>query len=274
MPKLSIITICRNDKAGLVKTMESVFRQAFRDYEYIVIDGGSTDGSLAEIEKHATQLAFWVSEKDSGIYNAQNKGWTHAKGEYCLFLNAGDFLAADDTLEKIFSHSVSAGIVYGDLLVDNGKDEPYLLTQPEKFSFEDFIRSTLFHPAAFIRREILVARKGYDESFRIVADYDFFMETILVKKYSTVHVPVPVAVFNTAGIGSSAKHARQHDAERKRAQLKYFSEPEIKNAEKKIAHLIPRSVRWRKATRGIPVLRGLVEFAIFISQDLRKLFRR
>ncbi|MDR2910496.1 MAG: glycosyltransferase [Bacteroidales bacterium] len=90
--KLSIITINLNNVAGLQKTIESVVKQTFTDYEYIVIDGGSTDGSADIIKQHANKITYWVSEPDKGIYNAMNKGIRVAKGEYCLFLNSGDWL--------------------------------------------------------------------------------------------------------------------------------------------------------------------------------------
>ena len=96
---LSIITINYNDKEGLARTMNSVLSQTYTDFEYIVIDGGSNDGSKTIIEQHQDQLGYWVSEPDSGIYNAMNKGIAKANGEYILFLNSGDVLI-DDTIIK------------------------------------------------------------------------------------------------------------------------------------------------------------------------------
>jgi glycosyltransferase involved in cell wall biosynthesis len=271
MPKLSVITICRNDKAGLEKTMRSVFAQTFTDYEYVVIDGASTDGSAELVKENSSRLAFWISEKDKGIYNAQNKGWQNAKGEYCLFLNSGDFLADATTLGKIFSAPFSEDIIYGDLLVDNGKDKPYRLSQPDPFTFEDMIRTTLFHPAALIRRTLLGQLNGYDESFRITADYDFFLHALLVKKCSSRYIPVPFSVFNTAGIGSDPKNKAKHDAERRRAQLKYFSLPEIEAGEKAARKKMPRSVRLKAAVERIPVIREIVGAGIVFYSSIRKI---
>src|SRR5258705_4030466 len=92
MPRLSIITINYNNLTGLQKTMESVFTQSFADYEYIIIDGCSTDGSKEYIEHYGSRLAYRVSEKDKGVYDAMNKGIVRAKGEYLLMLNSGDYL--------------------------------------------------------------------------------------------------------------------------------------------------------------------------------------
>lgn len=269
MPKLSVITICYNDRQGLEKTMQSVLTQTFTDYEYVVIDGGSTDGSAEYIEENASRLAAWRYEKDKGIYDAQNKGWKLAKGEYCLFLNSGDYLANTDVLQTMMQPA-TADIVYGNILVDNGKDPLYELGQHNPFTFEDMIYTTLFHPAAFIRRGLLEERGGYDESFRIVADYDFFLEMICVKKVSTQYVPVPVAVFNTAGIGSDPANAKKHDEERRRSQLKYFPLEKIEAAERAVRSRKPRSVRIRESVSGIPVVRELTNFGLLMYNRIRK----
>ncbi len=113
MVKLSIITVNLNNSAGLRKTIESIVKQTFKDFEYIIIDGGSTDGSAEVIKEFADKITYWVSEPDKGIYNAMNKGILHAKGEYLLFLNSGDWLADDDLLSKVFCEPRTADIIYG-----------------------------------------------------------------------------------------------------------------------------------------------------------------
>ena len=102
--KLSIITINYNNLSGLKRTIDSVFKQSFQDYEWIVIDGGSTDGCKELIEQNQEHFAFWCSEHDNGIYNAINKGLAHATGDYVQFLNSGDWLYENNTLEKVFTH--------------------------------------------------------------------------------------------------------------------------------------------------------------------------
>ncbi len=105
MKKVSVITINYNNAQGLQKTIDSVISQTFKDYEFIIIDGGSTDESVDIIRKNSGKISYWVSEKDGGIYNAQNKGAKKASGEYCLFLNSGDFLMDSQTLEKVFKNN-------------------------------------------------------------------------------------------------------------------------------------------------------------------------
>ena len=270
MPKLSIITICFNDLEGLKKTVESVRAQDFGDMEYIVVDGGSTDGSAEFIRDNAGSFTKWISEKDKGIYDAQNKGWKMASGEYCLFLNSGDFLADKSVLSSVFSVAKGSDIVYGDLIVDNGHDPYYKLGQPNPVTFEDMIYSTMFHPAAFIKRSLLSERNGYDESFRIVADYDFFLEMICVKKVSTQYIATPIAVFNTAGVGSDPANQAKHKEERRRSQLKYFSESAIAAAEKSVQSRKPRTLRISESVSGIPVLREITNVGIRLYHKIRK----
>lgn len=172
--KLSIITVNLNNRNGLQKTIDSVVAQTFRDFEWIVIDGGSTDGSKELIEQYADRFAYWVSEPDKGIYNAMNKGIKVAKGEYLQFLNSGDWLCDKTALERCFSHEFNADIVYGNLFFsDNGIDysECY---KPERLSFRFLLKDTINHNASFIKRKNL-AKELYDEDLLIVSDWKFFL---------------------------------------------------------------------------------------------------
>src|SRR5688500_2837476 len=117
MPKLSIITINLNNISGLIKNFDSVFEQTFKDLEYIIIDGGSTDGSKEIIEKNAAKFSYSVSEKDKGIYNAMNKGIVKEKGEYIYFLNSGDYLVNNEVIDKVFHETEDKDIIYGDVIV-------------------------------------------------------------------------------------------------------------------------------------------------------------
>src|SRR6478735_1115877 len=114
--QLSIITINYNNLQGLQKTIESVVSQSFKDFEYIIIDGGSTDGSKVLIEKYSESITYWVSEKDNGIYPAMNKGIQVANGEYLLFLNSGDWFYENTTLSMAIPMLRPFDIVYGNTM--------------------------------------------------------------------------------------------------------------------------------------------------------------
>ncbi|MBN8694536.1 MAG: glycosyltransferase [Bacteroidetes bacterium] len=223
MAKFSIITINYNNSIGLEKTMSSVFNQTFKDFEYIVIDGGSQDGSKELIEKNASRISKWISEKDSGIYNAQNKGAKIATGEYCLFLNSGDYFADNLVLQKVSEAGLSEDFVYGDLLLENNHGQIEKAFSPDKLNVHHFMISTLWHPCTFIRREVFVKYGYYKENYKITADYEFFIRTILKHKLKYKHLSLFVAVFNTGGIGSTDTNRKLQEKEREQSWLENYS---------------------------------------------------
>ena len=201
--KLSIITINFNDRDGLDKTIQSVINQTYKDFEYIVIDGASTDGSVDVIKKYADKLTHWVSEPDTGIYNAMNKGTRLAQGEYCLYLNSGDFLAADDVLEKAFSYNFTEDIVSCNCLDFDDKHE-CLKIPPRNVSLFTFMGGSLPHPTSFIKRELLNRLGGYNESYRIMSDWCFFLEAVIVQQCSYRTLDILLSKFNCFGISSTS----------------------------------------------------------------------
>ena len=209
--KLSIITVNLNNRDGLKKTIDSVVSQTFRDYEWIVIDGGSTDGSKELIEQYAEHFAYWVSEPDKGIYNAMNKGIKVAKGEYLQFLNSGDWLVDETALERCFSHNLVADVLYGDLyLYDNGLKRE--IVYPEALTLKVFYRSSLCHQSSFIRRELF--NDGlYNEGYKIVSDWEFFLRQALNNK-SFKHINEFVTCYDLGGISSTNEELLR--AERKK----------------------------------------------------------
>lgn len=198
--KLSVVTINLNNKVGLQKTIDSIVSQSFRDFEWIVIDGGSTDGSKELIEQYTDHIAYWVSEPDEGVYNAQNKGIVKAKGEYLLFLNSGDSLVDITTLERCFSHNITADVVYGDVYLSskNGLTER---CYPDFLSMRFLYDGTICHNAAFIRR-ILFSELLFDEQLKIVSDWKFFLLLALRNK-SFEHIAEFVILYDVYGISSS-----------------------------------------------------------------------
>ncbi len=158
--KLSIITVNFNDAEGLERTIKSVIAQTFKDYEFIIIDGGSTDGSVDIIKKYEDHVNYWVSEPDGGIYPGMNKGLRLANGDYLNFMNGGDCYHSKDVLEKIFSLDTNADIITGahaeNGLRNVGKDGVTML---------DLYKWAIDHQASFIRRQVAL-RHPYD-SFRL-----------------------------------------------------------------------------------------------------------
>lgn len=215
--KLSIITVNLNNAKGLQKTIESVITQTFTDYEYIIIDGGSIDGSKEIIEKYADKITYWVSEPDKGIYNGMNKGIKVAKGEYCLFLNSGDYLVNNIVLQKVNAHLLGQNIVYGNLKI-LGKEQKYL----PKLTLLNFVEGSIPHPATFIKKKLLYRIGMYNENYKIVSDWEFFIKSIIIKKSSYKHIDIVITNFDENGISSSYKFRKIKIKEKQEVLQKFF----------------------------------------------------
>lgn len=196
--KISIITINLNNKDGLKKTIESVINQTVYDkVEYIIIDGGSTDGSIDVIKENLDKFSFWASEKDNGIYNAMNKGIKVSTGDYLLFLNSGDYLKENNVLEKALPY-LEYDVVYGnEWKVNERYKGPYEAKYPDKLDEGFFRRTSLPHQSTFIRSE-LFKENTYSETFKIISDWKFFIEAFRSGK-TYKHMPFIVSVYDCSG---------------------------------------------------------------------------
>jgi len=226
--KLSIITINRNNAAGLRKTMESVFSQTYKDFEYIVVDGASIDESVEVIKKYDQQISnfqspisfIWVSEPDTGIYNAMNKGIRMSHGEYCLFLNSGDFLIARDVLTRVFEEKLEADIINARCNVsDNGNVvwcSPYI----PKVTLKDLYFVGLPHQSTFIKHTLFDKYGMYREDFRYNSDMDFWYKAIALGSATTQGVNIITTDYNLDGL--STKYAQ--DKTFKNEHIQIFSQ--------------------------------------------------
>jgi len=203
--KLTIVTVTYDDVSGLNKTIESVKKQNFRDFEHIIVDKLSADGSKELVGKYMKNYdnVSYIREDDNGIFEAMNKGLVKAKGDYINFLNSGDSYADESVLKEIFAKERGEGIIYGDInqLWRNGKKERWSLSG-ENINIKFFIKKTIYHQASFIRREILEIMGGYDESLMIVADYDFFIRAIIRERIKLLYLPMVMVDYDAEGVSS------------------------------------------------------------------------
>ena len=211
---ISIVTINLNNKEGLRKTIESVVNQTYKDIEYIIIDGCSTDGSVDVIKEYADKLAYWCSEKDGGIFNAFNKAIPHINGEYCLFLNSGDMFHANDVVEKAVP-LLDKDICYGNEL-KVGK-RTYIARFPDRLDEYFFKTSALPHQSTFIKTELL-KEHPYSEDWKILGEWLWGRERIMVDKRSYRHLNFVVSDYNLEGL--SSVHQNDFKAERSNYYLK------------------------------------------------------
>lgn len=182
--KLSIITVNYNNYNGLYNTIESVISQTYKDYEFIVIDGGSSDGSKELLEKYDEYIDYWISEPDNGIYNGMNKGIEKANGEFLNFMNSGDTFYKPTTLEEVINVMDGSDIIVGkDYNEDPITGESAITILPIRVSFATFFMQTLPHQSTFIRQTLFIDNL-YDEHFQIVADWKFFIKKIVYDESS------------------------------------------------------------------------------------------
>lgn len=215
MKKVSIITISYNNAKGLLRTIESVVGQTYTDYEYIVIDGGSSDESKEIIESFSDKITYWVSEPDKGVYNAMNKGIAIAKGEYLHFLNSGDSYASEDVLQKTFSKEYTEPLLRGTQICDYDTHQiKWENLGNREVTLYDMFVNTMLHQATFIRRDMFEKYGLYDETLKIVSDWKFFFLTILGGE-RTAFLNLDVVVFEMEGISTSRLHGERHLQERK-----------------------------------------------------------
>lgn len=206
MLKLSIITINYNNAGGLLKTIESVVSQTATNFEYIVIDGGSTDESVAVIQQYQDHIRYWVSEPDRGIYHAMNKGIKQAKSEYCQFLNSGDYLLTPDVTERMLQEMPQCSILYGNKIREiNGKRIIEKSYSGRQITLLDLYRSTIFHATAYIKRSLFDKYGLYDESLKIVSDWKFYLITVGLHNEKVVYRDIDMVWFDTRGISSTHK---------------------------------------------------------------------
>jgi glycosyltransferase involved in cell wall biosynthesis len=208
--QLSIITINFNSAEGLQKTIESVISQVFSDFEYIIIDGGSTDSSVNVIKQYENRITYWISEPDKGVYNAMNKGILQAKGEYCLFLNSGDTLYSKTILNEIFNMNYAEDIITGNFLKQYPKKEIvdkghayHRAKEGKNLSLFDFFVSNIPHQATFIKRKLFDRYGLYDENYKIVSDWLFFLKTIVFESVEVKYIDTTIARFDMEGISNA-----------------------------------------------------------------------
>lgn len=217
--KITIITINLNNSAGLEQTIQSVISQPFQSIEYIVIDGDSKDESKEILKKYSDNVHTIISEKDTGIYNAMNKGIAHANGEYLLFLNSGDTLMSGNPLEQLVKEGNNADIIYGNIKTTEGNKFKEVVF-PSVLSFKFFYINSLPHPCTLIRKMLFDKIGLYREDFKIASDWAFFTLAICKYNCSYKHVNITVANFMLGGLSST--HLGQISMEREQLLKEHF----------------------------------------------------
>ena len=223
--KLSIITVCFNIKDEIERTCESIVNQTWQDFEWIVIDGGSTDGTLDILKKYEKHISVLISEPDKGIYNAMNKGIKIAKGKYLNFMNGGDSFYADDVLEKVFAgKDYDADVLYGNMNYIEAEGKSQIRVFPKNVDAEFFRDDCINHQSTFIKRELFDKYGLYSENYKIVSDWEKWV-IFAINNRSFQQLDFVVA--NFVGDGISAKRLDLLQAELDNGRRRYYKKQRI-----------------------------------------------
>ncbi len=208
--KISIITINYNNAEGLEKTIKSVIEQSYSNFEYIVIDGNSTDGSVDIIKKYADKISYWISEPDKGVYNAMNKAIKKAQGEYLNFMNSGDYFVDNDVLKNIFENkNYTTPILRGNFISDYGTHQVERNNLGNRdITIYDLYTQSLCHQAVFLNKELFNKYGYYNENLRLVADWEHNLRAILAGE-ETLHFDTKIAVYDMNGMSSNEELANK-----------------------------------------------------------------
>lgn len=226
-PKISIITVCFNEEDTVEKTLLSIINQSYQNIEMVVIDGGSTDGTVDIIKKHQDKIAYFVSEPDSGLYNAMNKGIDAATGDFLYFLNANDTLFDKSTIEKIatcIDKNPDARFIFGDVryIKPNGDFFMDMIEYDNQEKNLLFIKQNICHQAVFYDKTLFEEFGKYSEKLKIHSDTKFNIECLSVHKVKTVYVPMIIANFVWGGASSCPQNKKIVENELSTLLKKYF----------------------------------------------------
>lgn len=208
--KLSIVTINFNNVEGLTKTLASVQHQTCRDFQYVIVDGASTDGSVEVIKQYAESNpnVIYISEPDSGIYCAMNKGIRLAEGDFVEFLNSGDCLMSDDVVDVMYRNLNSnpeIEIMYGNMM--KSMRDGWIMRDRcfagNEITFMGFYTGTLNHSSAYIKKTLFEKFGLYDEKLKIVSDWKWYMQAIILGGVKPLYVDVDVTLFDMTGISET-----------------------------------------------------------------------
>ena len=268
-PFLSIITINYNNSIGLERTIQSVISQTFKYFEFLVIDGASNDGSLEIIQKNKTAIHHSISEPDTGIYNAMNKGIKKANGDFVIFMNSGDTFCNENVLKNCSSEiNTDFDLFYGDAYFIT-KNETVKVEYPDKLSFHFFTINSLCHQACFIKRSLFYDIFFYNENFKIISDWEFMIYIICNRNIKYKHLNQFITNYNYEGISSKTETIELIKNETKKVMETYF--PAFIDDYKNIAEIeskrIKNILKIKKHPFAWKLLKGFSNFLlIFIPK--------
>ena len=261
-PVFSIITINYNNREGLEKTIASVVNQTYSNYEFIVIDGGSTDGVGEVIKSNEKQISFWCSEKDKGIYDAQNKGINKATGDFFIFMNSGDCFTSETVLHsaaKFIADRNGYKIYYGNTNLVEEDGTKRFLAPPKTLDLNFFFFATLNHQSCFIHKSLFVKYGVYNLDYQIGADYEFFLKVFLNEPQSFFYINVLICDYENYGTSANTKFFDLIVKERTQIHQALLSKDQLKRRERLEIQMLGRESTIFKKVPNSDILKTLYD---------------
>lgn len=264
----SIVTINYNDKVGIEKTIKSVINQTYKDVEYIVIDGGSTDGSVDVIKLYENHIDYWVSEKDKGVYNAMNKGIAQIHGDYVIFMNSGDCFHSNTVLEEVCKQIDDNDIIFGNCCDPVTKKKYGGIKAGSEVTLLTLMKEILCHQATVYRSSIFKNHQ-YDESLKLISDWKVNVQSIIFDNCKVKVIDTMIADYDLTGMSST--QSERHRQERQRVLSELFPGRILKdyhklytNEELPIVSLLPELKQTSRIQRWV------YQFAKFLLSFKKK----
>lgn len=211
--KVSVITVCLNSRYLIEKTIKSVISQSYPNVEYIIIDGGSTDGTLDVINRHMSHIDVVISEKDDGLYYAMNKGIKYATGDLIYFLNSGDYLYDTNVIDKVCSQFClfpDCDILYSDaILFDEKSSKRLSLYRPT--AFHVLTRCGICHQSLFAKRTLFDSFEPFNTKYHVYADYEWLLRSIFLGKFRLHYFNTPIVYYRMGGISQNNPSQYYHE---------------------------------------------------------------
>ncbi|MBN1465299.1 glycosyltransferase [candidate division KSB1 bacterium] len=223
--KISVVTVCKNEARTVERTIKSVINQTFSDLEYIFIDGQSSDGTLDIVKKYSDFCRIY-SGPDAGIYDAMNRGIDAAKGDYIIFINAGDYLIHEDVLAKcaaVIEGGQQADVFYGNLFYYNPLTGAGWMWRPMRRTRLTMFIECLPHPATFFSRRAFAKNGLFDTSFQIAGDYEWFVRGMEKNQLRYGHIDRIITLFYEGGVSTDRDHQHLLREEKKRIKKMHYS---------------------------------------------------
>jgi glycosyltransferase involved in cell wall biosynthesis len=233
IPKVSIITVCKNSANTIIKCIDSVVNQTYKNIEYIIIDGDSSDDTLKMIQSFGEQISKLISEPDNGIFDAMNKGIAESTGDYIIFLNADDYFISENSINYSLNFIVEEtqsqyDIYYGKILIFENQSGIGSVSNTGEVSKFSIYRASLPHPATIYNKVAFNKCGVYDTTYKISSDYEWFVRAMVKHNLKFKRTNLILTVFNKGGVSTNIDHKKIIQEENEKIRKTYYSSWERK----------------------------------------------